>query len=147
MTIKRDKKAVEFEGLRIFIRRMFDASGDIGKVAERIEKQLPILANTIGKENDDIKALTEALEKLKLHNSEATILVASLLEDNEDLKEVKHEMRQLATISQLPPILAQTSPEFLRDVLTTAEPQVIKNALSIIDGKVFEKLLKALNSD
>lgn len=149
MTIrhKRNPKAGEFEGLKLFIGRMFAASGDISQVAEKIGQSLPALADTVGKEHEDIIALTEALERLKLHNSEAATLAGSLMEDNEDLTRIKHEMRQLATISQLPPVLAQTSPEFMRDVLTAADPNVIKDALKQVDAETFEKILKALSGD
>lgn len=144
---KKDLQAGEFKGLTTFINRMRSASGNIGDVVERLSEQLPLLANTIGQEHEDIKTLTEILGRLRENNSKASALTGSMLEENEDLMAVNYEMRQLATISQLPPILAQTSPEFLRDVLTVADHEMIMDALKLLDLETYEKLLKALNSD
>lgn len=134
----------DFPDVRRFIGRMFVASKNIGDTINDLEKDIPILHNAVNLEQYEIDLVMTHLQAIKDYNSQVRALAGNMMETAEILEDAKHDMRQLATIAQLPLALAESSPEFFSDVVKVIGPAILDEGVSSLPDAEFEKLAAAV---
>ena len=134
----------DFPDVRRFIGRMFMASKTIGDTINSLEKDIPILRNTLNLEQYEIDLVTTHLQAIKDYNAQVRALAGNMMESAEFLEDAKHDMRQLATISQLPLALAESSPEFFVDVIGAIGPQILDEGIASLPDEALAKLEAAI---
>jgi len=134
----------DFPEIRRFIGRMFLASKTIGETVTRLEEDIPRLSNTVNLEKYEIDVVLTHLEAIKEYNSQVRAMAGNMMENAEFLEDAKHNMRDLATVAQLPLLMAESSPEFFVDLIGAINPPVLDDGIAGLSEEALEKLEAAI---